>query len=83
MGAINVKVPDEMERQIDRYIEETGQYINRSELIRDALRRRMEDKAPLSAETLERIEQSRADMREDRTHSIDEVREYLGLDDEE
>lgn len=69
-----------MEDEMDKYIEETGLFMNRSELVRDAVRRRIEDDAPISAETLERIEQSKKDMREESTYSVDELRTHLGLD---
>lgn len=65
MGAINVKIPDEMEKQMDEFVEETGQYINRSELVRDALRRRIEQTSRPELETLELTGQSKQDMRED------------------
>lgn len=82
MGTVNVKFPDGMEEEVDAFIEETGLFINRSELVRDAVRRRIEDQAPLSAETLERIEQSKRDMEQGNTHSIAAVREQLGLADD-
>lgn len=71
-----------MGEEMDGFIEEMGLFINRSELVHDAVCRRIEDHAPLSAETLERIEQSKRDMEQGEIHSVDDVREYLGVDDE-
>lgn len=38
MSTLNVKVPDGMEEEIDAFLEAHPQYLNRSELVRDALR---------------------------------------------
>lgn len=43
MGAINVQFPEGLEKKIDEYIERSGEFVNRSELVRDAVRRRIED----------------------------------------
>lgn len=82
MGSVNVKFPDKMEEEMDEFIKETGLFVNRSELVRDAVRRRIEDQATLSAETRARIEQSKRDMEQGNTYSVDEVREQLGIDDD-
>lgn len=42
MGSITVKLPDDMERDLEAYTEESGRYMSTSELVRDALRRHME-----------------------------------------
>jgi len=38
MATLNVKVPDGMEEEIEAYLDEHPQYLNKSELVRDALR---------------------------------------------
>lgn len=38
MATLNVKVPDGMEEEIEAYLEEHPRYLNKSELVRDALR---------------------------------------------
>lgn len=38
MGTLNVKIPDEMEDDIEAFLEHNPHYLNRSELVRDALR---------------------------------------------
>ena len=42
MGSITVKVPEALERDLEAYTEQSGQYMNTSELVRDALRRHLE-----------------------------------------
>lgn len=41
MGTLNVKIPDEMEADIETYLERHPHYLNRSELVRDALRHKL------------------------------------------
>lgn len=43
MGTIQVKVTDTMEAEIDEYLEESGGYLNRAEMIRDAIRQQLRD----------------------------------------
>jgi Arc/MetJ-type ribon-helix-helix transcriptional regulator len=38
MGTLNVKIPDEMEDDIEAFLERNPHYLNKSELVRDALR---------------------------------------------
>jgi len=38
MGTLNVKIPDEMEEDIESFLERNPHYLNKSELVRDALR---------------------------------------------
>jgi len=38
MGTLNVKIPDEMENDIEAFLERNPHYLNKSELVRDALR---------------------------------------------
>ena len=46
MGTLNVKVPDEMEDELIRYMKENPGYMNRSELVRDALRHLISQSKP-------------------------------------
>lgn len=80
MGSVNVKFPDEMEEKMDEFIEETGLFVNRSELVRDAVRRRLEENAHLSASALERIDRAKRELERGEGRSIDEVRDDIGLD---
>jgi Arc/MetJ-type ribon-helix-helix transcriptional regulator len=38
MSTLNVKIPDEMEDDIEAFLERNPHYLNKSELVRDALR---------------------------------------------
>ncbi|MFB6242562.1 MAG: ribbon-helix-helix domain-containing protein [Halobaculum sp.] len=42
MSTLNVKVPDEMDEDIEAFLEAHPHYLNKSELVRDALRHMME-----------------------------------------
>lgn len=41
MGTLNVKIPDEMEADIESYLDANPHFMNKSELVRDALRHRL------------------------------------------
>jgi Arc/MetJ-type ribon-helix-helix transcriptional regulator len=38
MSTLNVKIPDEMETDLQEFLEENPHYLNKSEAVRDALR---------------------------------------------
>lgn len=42
MSTLNVKVPDEMDDDLEAFLQEHPHYLNKSELVRDALRHMME-----------------------------------------
>jgi len=72
MGALNVKLPDEMEEDIEAYLDAHPHYMNRSELVRDALRHLLEE-PPVAEWVREDIETSREQIAEGKTVSLDEV----------
>jgi Arc/MetJ-type ribon-helix-helix transcriptional regulator len=43
MGSFELELPDGLEEQIDTYLDETSQYLSKSELVRDAVRRVLEN----------------------------------------
>lgn len=47
MPTLKIKIPEDMGEDLDEYIEESGAYLNKSELVRVAIRRYFED-YPLS-----------------------------------
>lgn len=49
MGTLNVKIPDEMEGDIEAFLEANPHYMNKSELVRDALRHVIQSNQPLGA----------------------------------
>lgn len=42
MATLNVKIPDEMEEDLETYLQDHPHYLNKSELVRDALRHMVE-----------------------------------------
>jgi len=58
MSTLNVKIPDEMDDDLREYLEEHPHYLNKSELVRDAIRHMIESRG-LSDQTREDIEVSR------------------------
>ncbi|ELZ12022.1 hypothetical protein C479_06237 [Halovivax asiaticus JCM 14624] len=51
MSTLNVKIPDEMEDDLETFLEDHPHYLNKSELARDALRHLL-DSPRLSQRTL-------------------------------
>jgi Arc/MetJ-type ribon-helix-helix transcriptional regulator len=82
MEKINVRVPESLLTRIDEEWERRG-YSSKSEAIRDALRDWVNPSVTLSEETLGDLEESRNQAERGETYSADEVRERLGLDDDE
>ena len=76
---IDVRVPDQLFEAIDHEYERRG-YTSRSEAIRDALRDWIDPPKQLSEEVLDALEDSREQRECGATHSADDVRERLGLD---
>ena len=55
MGSITIKVPDEMESEVDGYLDTHPYYLNRSEFVREAVRRVLEkDREPALSPEFER-----------------------------
>lgn len=63
MSTLNVKVPDEMDDDIEAFLEDHPHYLNKSELVRDALRHLI-DQPQLSDRTLEDDQVSRKQIKE-------------------
>jgi Arc/MetJ-type ribon-helix-helix transcriptional regulator len=80
MEKINVRVPEALLAEIDEAWQRRG-YSSKSEAIRDALRSWVSPPVELSEETLDDLEESRAQAERGETVSADEARERLGLDD--
>lgn len=72
MGTLNVKVPDEMEEDIEAYLEAHPHYMNRSELVRDALRHLLAD-PPLADWVHDDIEAAREQIERGETMSLDDL----------
>ncbi len=74
MSTLNIKIPDGMDDDLDEYVEETGQYMNKSEVVRDAIRTLFrEHPVKLSKQTLQDIEISERQIEEGNTVSLDDL----------
>ena len=74
MGSITIKVPDDMERTVEEYAEESGRYMSTSELMRDAVRRLIDDHpVRLSQWAREQAEISEEQFERGESVSLDEL----------
>jgi len=74
---VNVKMDEKLVEFIDDYVEEKG-YKNRSEFIRDAVRRRLEP--PLNEETLNEFIEGIKQIEEGKKYTQEEVKERLEIE---
>ena len=72
MSTLNVKIPDEMEEDIQAYLEEHPHYLNKSELVRDAIRHVIESPR-LSDQVREDIHVSREQIAAGETVALDDL----------
>ena len=72
MSTLNVKVPDGMDEDIEAYLEAHPHYMNKSELVRDALRHMMAEQ-PLTDWVHEDIEISREQIGRGETVRLEEL----------
>ena len=72
MSTLNVKIPDEMEDDLEAFLEDHPHYLNRSELVRDALRHLIETPR-LSQRTLEDDRVSREQIASGDVVALDDV----------
>jgi Arc/MetJ-type ribon-helix-helix transcriptional regulator len=79
MEKINVRVPSSLLEKIDEEWERRG-YSSKSEAIRDALRDWVNPPVTLSEEVLEELAESRRQIEQGETLSLDEVAEKHGVD---
>lgn len=61
MATLNVKVPDGMEADIEAYLAEHPHYLNKSELVRDAIRHLLASPR-LSPDVVRKVRQGRAQV---------------------
>ena len=73
MASINVKISDGMDARINDFLEVHPYYMNKSEMVRDAIRHLMEDENRLSAETLKVIEEGRKQVESGNGKTLEEV----------
>lgn len=72
MSTLNVKIPDEMEDDLQAFLDEHPHYLNRSELVRDALRHLLESER-LADWAREDIRTSRDQIQEGETVALDDL----------
>lgn len=72
MSTLNVKIPDEMEDDIETFLEDHPHYLNKSELARDALRHLL-DSPQLSQRTLNDDRVSREQIDDGDVVALDDV----------
>lgn len=74
MGSLTIKVPDDMERDIDQILEDHPHYLNKSEFVRDAVRHLIDEHdLKLSDEMLEADRQARDDIADGRVTPLNEL----------
>jgi len=74
---VNVKMNDKFVNMIDEYVEEKG-YKNRSEFIRDAVRRRLEP--PLNEDILNEFIEGIEQIEEGRGYTQEEVKKRFNIE---
>lgn len=84
---VSVKFPEELDRELEQFLEETGVYTNKSEFIKESVRRHLIELNNEPAIAALRIEQllARAEqepMNDDDLHArLDELRQHVDEDD--
>jgi len=73
---VSVKFPEELDHELERVLDETGIYTNKSAFIKDAVRRRLEELNDDPAIAALRVEQLLA-RAEDHSVADEELRERL------
>lgn len=77
MASINVKIPKTMEGEITRFLRDHPYYLNKSELVRDAIRHLISEKRRLSKGTLRAIEEGEKQVERGKGMTLEEVRKEL------
>lgn len=72
MSTLNVKIPDEMEDELEAFLDDHPGYLNRSELVRDAIRHLLAEPR-LSRRTLEDDRISRDQIDSGEVVALDEL----------
>lgn len=72
MSTLNVKIPEEMDEDIQSYLEANPHYLNKSELVRDAIRHMIESPR-LSERAREDVLVSRRQIDAGETVTLDDL----------
>ena len=77
MTSINVKISEGMETKINDFLDIHPYYMNKSEMVRDAIRHLIEDESRLSKETLKVIENGKDQVECGKGKTLEEVEKDL------
>lgn len=77
MSSVNVKISKGMEDKITDFLEDHPYYMNKSELVRDAIRHFIEDENRLSRDTLRVIEEGKRQVESGIGKTLEEVEKEL------
>ncbi len=77
MTSINVKISEGMETKINDFLDIHPYYMNKSEMVRDAIRHLIEDESRLSKETLKVIEAGKQQVKSGKGKTLEEVEKDL------
>jgi Arc/MetJ-type ribon-helix-helix transcriptional regulator len=73
MTTINVKITNRMDSKINAFLKAHPYYMNKSEMVRDAIRHLIEEDSQLSGETLSVIEKGKAQVNKGKGKTLNEV----------
>mgnify|MGYP001475582302 CR=1 FL=1 len=77
MTSINVKISEGMKTKINDFLDIHPYYMNKSEMVRDAIRHLIEDESRLSKETLKVIEAGKQQVKSGKGKTLEEVEKDL------
>ena len=77
MTSINIKISEGMEAKIKDFLDIHPYYMNKSEMVRDAIRHFIEDERRLSRETLKVIEAGKDQIESGKGKTLEEVEKEL------
>ena len=73
MTSINVKITQRMDDRIEEFLETHPFYMNKSEMVRDAIRHLIEDESRLSTETIRVIEKGKEQVEKGKGRTLEDV----------
>jgi len=77
MTSINIKISEGMKTKINEFLDVHPYYMNKSEMVRDAIRHFIEDENRLSRETLKVIEAGKDQVERGKGKTLEEVEKEL------
>ncbi|MCH7659963.1 MAG: hypothetical protein IH933_05105 [Euryarchaeota archaeon] len=74
MGTTTIKLPDEMDSEVEAYLDANPYYVSKSEFVRDAIRDKLTIRSPaISEEYREKIQRGKEDIKAGRYTHIDDL----------